>query len=417
MKRQPAVISLIRWIIALTFIFSGFIKAVDPWGTAIKLGEYFSAFGMAWLSGIRYFIGILLPMIEMVLGLCLLFRIRERAAACWTFVLMTFFTLLSLILVIWNPVADCGCFGDFIKLSNGQTFIKNIILLALTTLLWRYTHKESYRQHDKYLGMEEWSMILLFSLFSAGIGCYSMRHLPIFDFLPYHRGVNISQQMPGDESETITTLIYKDRTTGKEHQFALTDTTWYDSLRWEYIDTHITERKKAQPETTLDFALFDSTGNRTAELLAERDLFIITLTDTEQSLPEVCRKRLEEVASYAAQNEYKIVCATPSTLPADGRIAFGAARIPAYNIDGTTLKTLIRAKNGLVLLHEGVLLDKWNCRDIPAFENKYSARTPLEVVIEQDDRCQKSWVLGVMITGVLLVGTAYSIYRKKRHLR
>lgn len=260
-------------------------------------------------------------------------------------------------------------------------------------------------------------MILLFSLFSAGIGGYSLRHLPVFDFLPYHRGVNITRQMPGDESETITTLIYKDRTTGKEHQFALTDTTWYDSLRWEYVDTHITERKQAQTRTTLDFALFDSTGNRTAELLAERDLFLITLTDTEEPLPDACRKRLEEVASYAAKNEYSIVCATPSTLPADGRIAFGAARIPAYNIDGTTLKTLIRAKNGLVLLHEGTILNKWNCRDIPDFEGKYSNLSPLEVVIEQNNRCRKSWVLGVLIAGVLLAGGGYSVYRKKSHYR
>lgn len=417
MKRHPVIIPLVRWIIALTFIFSGFIKAVDPWGTAIKLGEYFSAFGMTWLSGTRYLIGVVLPMFELTLGLCLLFRIRERSAARWAFILMGFFTLLSLVLVIWNPVADCGCFGDFVKLSNGQTFVKNIILLTLATLLWRYTRKESPRQYDKHSNVEEWSMVLLFTLFSAGIGCYSLRHLPIFDFLPYHRGVNISRQMPGEASETITTLIYRDRTTGKEHQFALTDTTWYDSLRWEYVDTHITERKQAQATTTLDFALFDSTGNRTAELLAERDLFIITLTDTEQPLPEACRKRLEEVASYAARNEYMIVCATPSTLPADGRIAFGAARIPAYNIDGTTLKTLIRAKNGLVLLHEGTLLDKWNCRDIPDFEGKYSTLTPLEAVIEQDDRCQKSWVLGVLIAGVLLVGGGYSIFRRKSHHR
>ncbi|HJB84809.1 MAG TPA: DoxX protein [Candidatus Alistipes merdigallinarum] len=417
MKRHPVILSLSRWIIALTFIFSGFVKAVDPWGTAIKLGEYFSAFGMDWLSGTRYFIGIVLPMIEMTLGLSLLFRIRERTAARWSFIFILFFTLLSLVLVIWNPVADCGCFGDYIKLTNGQTFIKNLVLLSFAFLLWRITHRESLRQRDRQFDIEEWSMILLFSFFSAGIGGYSLRHLPVFDFLPYHRGVNITRQMPGDESETITTLIYKDRTTGKEHQFALTDTTWYDSLRWEYVDTHITERKQAQTRTTLDFALFDSTGNRTAELLAERDLFLITLTDTEEPLPDACRKRLEEVASYAAKNEYSIVCATPSTLPADGRIAFGAARIPAYNIDGTTLKTLIRAKNGLVLLHEGTILNKWNCRDIPDFEGKYSNLSPLEVVIEQNDRCRKSWVLGVLIAGVLLAGGGYSVYRKKSHYR
>lgn len=79
---------------------------------------------MTWLSGTRYLIGVVLPMFELTLGLCLLFRIRERSAARWAFILMGFFTLLSLVLVIWNPVADCGCFGDFVKLSNGQTFVK-----------------------------------------------------------------------------------------------------------------------------------------------------------------------------------------------------------------------------------------------------------------------------------------------------
>ena len=109
MKKHALWPALSRWIVALVFIFSGFVKGVDPWGTAIKLGEYLRAFSMDWLVGAQFALSILLSATEMTIGLCLLFRVRERGAARLALLFMGFFTVLTLVLALWNPVADCGC--------------------------------------------------------------------------------------------------------------------------------------------------------------------------------------------------------------------------------------------------------------------------------------------------------------------
>ena len=268
MKKHTFLTGLLRWIVAGVFIFSGFVKAVDPWGTAIKFGEYFNAFGMGWLSGAEYAFSILLSASEMLLGFCLLFRIREKSVTTLLTILLGFFTLLTFVLALWNPVADCGCFGDFVKLTNWQTFFKNVILLLFTVVLWRTAWKQPFRQHNRYASTVEWSMIFFFGLLSSGIGLYSLRHLPPIDFLPFRIGVNIPSQLEGYGNDTQTTLIYKDRTTGQQREFDLADTTWYDTLRWEYVDTRIVENNRKRRSEIQDFSVFNADENYAPTLLA-----------------------------------------------------------------------------------------------------------------------------------------------------
>ena len=164
MKKHALWPALSRWVVALVFIFSGFGKGVDPWGTAIKLGEYLRAFSMDWLVGAQFALSILLSVTEMTIGLCLLFRVRERGAARLALLFMGFFTVLTLVLALWNPVADCGCFGDAVKLTNWQTFYKNILLSAFALLLWRGVHHERHG-HDRQRSIVENSMVFFFLLF------------------------------------------------------------------------------------------------------------------------------------------------------------------------------------------------------------------------------------------------------------
>lgn len=414
MKKHTLITGFLRLTLAFVFIFSGFVKAADPWGTSIKLGEYFQAFSLGGLSGLSDALSVLLSTAETTLGLCLLFRIRERAVTLCVTVVLAFFTLLTFILALWNPVSDCGCFGDAVKLTNWQTFYKNIVLLAFALLLGRLLPSEP-RRHDRHRTMVESSMIFFFILFSAGVGIYSLRHLPVIDFLPFRTGVNIPSQMAGSAGDVTTTVVYRDRQTGTEREFALSDTTWYDTLRWEYVDTRIVEQPTDREPTILDFAVFDADGDHTSRLLASsREVFLVTLTSTEDELSPRCRERLAGAVRYALRGGYHVVCATTSPLPEDGRIDLGGERIPLYNIDGTTLKTLIRARAGLVLLREGTILGKWNCRDIPHFEPDYAGRTAAEVVAERGAQSETQWLLGVLAASMTLIYIAYTAYRRQK---
>lgn len=140
-------------------------------------------------------------------------------------IVVGFFTLLTLVLALWNPVSDCGCFGDAVKLTNWQTFYKNLILLLLAVVVWfgSYRKKECWDwnpdvpEHDSG-HLIEWSLGLLFLLFSLGVGLYSLRHLPLIDFLPFKAGVNLAVQGNKSGTDLVTTLIYKDKTTGQNHR-------------------------------------------------------------------------------------------------------------------------------------------------------------------------------------------------------
>ena len=142
-KREiPAWITLIRIVLGVVFIASGFLKGVDPWGTAIKSNEYLVAFGMEWLSDTAYILAILQCAFEMWLGLLLLFNQLRSFTRFFTLLFMLFFTVLTLIIALTDPVSDCGCFGDAIKLTNWETFIKNLILLPLSVILFLHMRRE-----------------------------------------------------------------------------------------------------------------------------------------------------------------------------------------------------------------------------------------------------------------------------------
>ena len=329
-------------------------------------------------------------------------------------ILLGFFTLLTFVLALWNPVADCGCFGDFVKLTNWQTFFKNVILLLFTVVLWRTAWKQPFRQHNRYASTVEWSMIFFFGLLSSGIGLYSLRHLPPIDFLPFRIGVNIPSQLEGYGNDTQTTLIYKDRTTGQQREFDLADTTWYDTLRWEYVDTRIVENNRKRRSEIQDFSVFNADENYAPTLLAStREVFLIALNPIDRPLSSICSRQIEQTVRYAVKYNYPVVCVTASALPEDGKITFGDSRIPVYNMDGTTLKMLIRARAGLVLLKEGTILGKWNCRDIPNFERDYDGRTPLETVTERRDRNNRIWPLGLLAAALAFIYVAYTSRRVK----
>lgn len=356
--------NICRLVLACTFILSGFTKVIDPWGTALKVSEYLSIYGMEWMQPAAMTFSIWLCGAELMMGCMLLFKVRIRLISIFAVLSMTFFTVLTLLSATLIPVEDCGCFGDALKLTPWETFAKNVILLPMALVVWwRY-------RPDRIFAFKpvEIALTCTFFFLSMYLGYYCYIHLPLIDFLPYKVGVNIHEAMqapavaPG-ESETV--LVYRNRATGEEREFSLEDPEWQDDTKWEWVDTRTTSEVPAIRPLVSEFALRDAAGEDVTEAVVTRPgrLYMLCVTNFDL-LSKRCARRMAALVERARQEGAGVVCLTPDPLEGVATHDFGSGEVTCYNIDASTMKTMLRAENGLVTLDDGTITDKRNCRDI-----------------------------------------------------
>lgn len=357
-------VTISRLVLACTFILSGFVKVVDPWGTSLKVNEYLSIYGIEGLRPASMAFSIWLCGAEMMMGCMLLCKVRIRLISIFALASMIFFTLLTLLSATVIPVEDCGCFGEALKLTPWQTFFKNLLLLPLAFVVWlRYRPDRIFAFNAR-----EVALTLFFFLFTMLLGVYSYRHLPLIDFLPYKTGVNILEAMqtpdelPGGEVETR--LIYRNIRTGEVREFTLDDTEWQDAATWEWLDTRTIESVPVSDASVSEFALRDAEGDATEEVLSTPGRLYMLCVTSLDALPAGCEARMAALAERARAEGAEVVCLTAQPLYEVTWRRFGRCEVRCYNIDATTLHTMLRARNGVVTLDDGTIADKRNCRDI-----------------------------------------------------
>lgn len=355
-KGWKIAVEVCRILLALTFVFSGFVKTVDPWGTGIKVGEYLAAFDMDWIYGWRFGIGIWLNGAEMMLGLMVLFKIRLRLTTIFISCAMLFFTSLSLVLAIWNPVDDCGCFGEAIKLTNWETFIKNMVLLPMALFVCWHSRKLPIRPT-----LRDGIFMLLFASIAFGTGIYSYRHLPIIDFLPYKIGTNLVEAMADDGQDDVEIVYtFRNKDTGKLKKFK----EWNEDAGWEYVDHKVLSMDNKVHASVRDFAVFDAENDITADILADTNVVYMVFAGDLMDIRPRCERKLSEAVSQAQERGYRVICITADPVVEHPDVMLLGDHVPCFNMDGTTIKTVLRARTGVVVLRGGVIIDKVNCRDM-----------------------------------------------------
>ncbi len=367
-RRLKLISALSCFLVALVFIFSGFVKVIDPWGTALKVNEYLSIYGMEWLSPAAMVFSIWLCGAELMMGLMLLFRVRIRLVSIFALVSMSFFTVLTFLSATWIPVEDCGCFGDVLKLSPWATFFKNLLIMPLVVIIWwRY-------RHDKILVFKRNELLLacLFCTLSMGIGVWCYYTLPLIDFLPYKKGANIyemiqSQHDTGSEDmlQEEYVLVYRNRRTGRLREFSIDDKEWQNEKKWEWVETRIDNEISPIQTLVSEFSISDAEGNVTEDILTRPGKVYMICVTTLSKLSEGCKQNLHKVVGRAAQESALVVCLTPEPLREVTWQDFGGGEaVRCYNIDATVMKTMLRAENGVVVLSDGIIEAKYNCRNI-----------------------------------------------------
>ena len=232
--------NICRIIVGLVFVFSGFVKGVDPLGTVYRMEDYFYAFGIIWAVPLSLYLTIILCTMEFIIGISLLFNIWIRGTAWLLLPLLTFFTFLTFFDAVYNPVPDCGCFGDAIKLTNQQTFLKNVILMALVIPIFGSNKKfKGLLSHS----LEFWVLSVFIFGFS-GMQIYAYRHLPLIDFMDWKVGSRINST---DVKPVTFYVIYKNKNTGKEKEFVSPNYPWNDSAwirQWVYIGQRVVDQTR-----------------------------------------------------------------------------------------------------------------------------------------------------------------------------
>jgi hypothetical protein len=361
---------LSRIIVGVVFIFSGFVKAVDPLGSAYKFADYFTAFNLGFLESLALPLGIFLSAFEMVLGITLILGYRRKTVYHVLLWFASFFTLLTLILALFNPVTDCGCFGDALILTNWQTFLKNVVLMGFVLILWFSRNRENASPWP----IREWIVIGSLFLMAALFSFWNYRHLPLIDFRPYDVGTVISEEMETPEGAPVdqyrTTLVYRNRESGKTATFTMEDYP-KDTVQWEFVNSESKLIKKGYEPPIHDFAIVDANGNDIAgEILSDRGYSLIIVSyDLEKADEEALTKAAEWSQLEILANDFSFYAVTATT---SAEVEMISSRLdlsyPFFAGDEIMLKTIVRSNPGFMLLKNGTILGKWGYRDFPSLD-------------------------------------------------
>ena len=358
-------VNICRALMALTFVFSGFVKAVDPIGTQYKIHDYLSAWGLdAWNADwLTLTASIALSTAEFFIGMMLLFAIQRRVVSRLALMLMTAMTILTLWIYISDPVSDCGCFGDAITLTNGQTLAKNIVLTAAAIIMaiWPLEMARLIRKNT------QWIVINYTVVFILAVSGYSLYYLPQFDFRPYHVGADIKKGMEipegAEQPEFVTTFILEKN--GQRKEFSLEE---YPDSTWTFIDSRTVQTKKGYVPPIHDFSIttVDEGEDITEEIVADKGYSLLLVSPHLEQADDIHFDEINRLYDYTKQHGYRFLCLTASTEEAIGRWKDRTgAEYQFANTDETTLKTIIRSNPGLVLLHNGSIKGKWSHNALP----------------------------------------------------
>jgi hypothetical protein len=349
-----------RIIIGFVFIFSGFVKAIDPLGSAYKFSDYFQAFHMDFLKFISLPLAILLITAEFISGFSVLTGFRQKTGILGVSLLILFFTPLTLILALTNPVSDCGCFGDAIHLTNWQTFGKNIILLVLILIL--FFNRSSVK--PVFSPLKEWLIIIFAIIIFIAFSIFNLIYLPVIDFLPYKTGTNIPEKMKIPDSapadKYITKFVYKKG--GLRKEFTITDYPANDSS-WKFIEQKSTLVKKGYIPAIHDFSIVN---------MENIDITDHVLNNPGYTVLMISKKLKEANPGHLMKGFDLGSCCNTSGIDFFVLTASGGDEVKKFqnglkfcNTDETTLKTIIRSNPGFVLIKNGTIIGKWSWANLP----------------------------------------------------
>jgi len=359
---------LLRVLFSLTFILSGILKLLDPVGTGLIVKEYIDFMHLDFLEPAAVGLGIALATTEFLVGICVLSGIRIRIVAWVALVMTAGFTGLTLYLMLYNPISDCGCFGEAIHLTNTQTFYKNIILLFLAVLIF-LSRKRATRVAPAWL---EWTFVGIFAVLALAVALRALATIPQVDFTAYRVGNSLDELAQENQARYETTFLYtKD---GHTEEFTLDN---LPDSTWTYLDSKTVQVGGSTKMAQVDFKLEQMEGPQLAVSIY-----------SPESLKPVNLERIEHFRQEALRYGQEVVLYGPGD--------------PYVTADRKSLLTLNRSNGGAVYFDDGVIVAKWSNADL--------ADADLAAVLDEDPdvvilrhRIREQLYVSIMIAGALVL--------------
>lgn len=404
-------VTLMRIVVGGVFVFSGFVKAIDPWGTYYKLNEYLLTMGLDSLAGLTVFGAFALAAVEFVLGVLLLTGSCRRVVPVLAALFMIVMTPLTLWLAITDAVPDCGCFGDYLVMSNWATFGKNVVLLAGTIYLVLLNKCVP----SLYGPAVQWMVMLLSFILPITISVVGYFTQPMLDFRPYKIGTKLVSNATSPSDDDYVFIYARD---GVEREFTI-DSVPDDDSDWEFI-----ARKAVAPSHEHDsiatgnsFAVWDNGDDVSDELVTSEQLLLILIPEIEKVniASTFLINELQEYAYRHGVNVVGVTSASEEQIEEWNDIAM--AHYPLYSADDSEIKMMARGNPAIVYARDGVV--EWK-RTLVSIDPQVIHDGELPVSQLADDMNPKGRLLNFVLLylasmlAVLIVNRTHLLFGRKK---
>lgn len=399
-KIYKPLVWLLRIVIGGVFIIAGFTKAIDPWGFYYKVVDYLNVWGIDWASRDMIIVGATtLSAIEFTVGVLLLTGCLRRAI-CWVILgLMAFMLPLTTYIAIYNPVNDCGCFGDAFVISNNATLLKNI-LITLGTI---YLLKENKRVFGVVAPLVQWLVIVASVFYCMVLGFYGYNIQPLMDFRSYKVGTTLAE----DDDIGIKLIYERDGETKEYEVDSLPDSTW------TYVG-----RTQPTKNTRSAFAIYDGDEEVTSEVLSAHGpqlLLLVSDPNTHRKARASMANNLSAYIEKLGGTMIGVVATSPDSL--DKWISTAHPNYEVFTSDDTTIKEIVRGDAGLVYLSDGKI--KWKRSvyslpaDFPDFKTKDNALDNVHA-IDSGARLEDITLMYLMSLLIITVLGVYKLFKLRK---
>lgn len=400
---------LSRIVVGATFVISGFTKAVDPWGFIFKIEEYLGVWGMSEPRSLVVAAAILIPTVEFLAGVGVLTGCYRRLSLVVSSAFMAVFLPLTFYIWMKDPVSDCGCFGDFLVLSNGATFAKNLVVTALIVVLWKW----NMAVPTLYLRPVQWLPMTCSGFYIVIVAMIGYHIQPLIDFRAFPVGTDLAaSEAEGGEEETMPTFVFEREGVEKEFEADAVpeDTTWHFVRRIDASENSI----KADAE---GLAIYDGDEDVTDYVIEKEGDEILLIIQEPKRVELSYTLTINEIARMSEEAGIGMMALIGGDEEdVEEWMDLSMAAYPCYTVDDTTLKAMARGPMALVYLREGKILGKRSLSTVDLEVLGPERKKPLEKLVEWNP----GRLLTKMTVGLLAIYVLLFLVQGKhifRHLR